>query len=182
MDPDAREPDPSATYGDDALGRAGRVLEAIVEWAGRVTMWLLLAMVLLIGVNVILRYFFAIGPVALQELEWHLMVPVALIGSAYGLRHESHVRVDILYDRFSARTKAFVNLFSSVGLLVTAALVFYLSLNFVNQAYQIGEGSPDPGGLPHRFLLKAVIPLGFVLLALQALALVILNLKRLFAR
>lgn len=181
MDPDASGPDPSATYGDDALGRAGRALEAIVEWSGRATMWILLAMVLLIGTNVILRYFFAIGPVALQELEWHLMVPVALIGSAYGLRHDAHVRVDILYDRFGARAKALVNLFSAAGLLVTAALVFYLSLNFVDQAYQIGEGSPDPGGLQNRFLLKAFVPLGFALLGLQALAHLILNAKRLLA-
>ena len=182
MDPDASGPDSAAEYGDDAAGRAGRFLEVIVEWAGRLTMWILLAMVLLIGANVILRYLFAIGPVALQELAWHLMVPVALIGSAYGLRHDAHVRVDIFYDRFGGRTKALVNLFAASGLLITAALVFYLSLNFVNQAYEIGEGSPDPGGLPHRFLLKAFIPLGFGLLAIQALAHVILNLNRLLAR
>lgn len=182
MDPDASGPDSSAMYGDDAAGRLGRFLEAIVDWSGRVTMWLLLAMVLLIGSNVILRYFFAVGPVALQELEWHLMVPIATIGCAYGLRNDSHVRVDIIYDGLSARTKTIVNLFASVGLLVTAVLVFYLSLNFVNQAYQIGEGSPDPGGLPYRFLLKAFIPIGFALIALQATAHVILHSKRLLAR
>lgn len=177
-----RGDDQSDAYGDDLAGRLARLLEGIVEWAGRLTMALAFAMVLLIATNVILRYLFAIGPVALQELEWHLMVPVALIGSAYTMRHHGHVRVDIFYDRYRARTKAVVNLLAAIGLLVTSVLVAWLSLNFVYQAYQIGEGSPDPGGLPHRFVLKAMIPLGFGLLALQALAHIILYAKRAFGR
>src|SRR3546814_3276749 len=83
-------------------------------------MALVFAMVLLITANVILRYFFAIGPVSLQELEWHLMVPIALIGSAYTLRHQGHVRVDIFYEGFGTRTRALVDLFSAMGLLVVA--------------------------------------------------------------
>ena len=174
--------DPSDAYDDDVAGRIGRSLEAIVEWAGRITMVLVFAMVLLIATNVILRYLFAIGPVSLQEFEWHLMVPVALVGSAYTLRHHGHVRVDIFYDGFRPRTRALVNLLSAVGLLVISVLVGWLSLNFVYQAYQIGEGSPDPGGLPFRFILKAMIPLGFGLLALQAVAHIILNAKRVLGR
>lgn len=174
--------DPSDAYGDDVAGRIGRFLEAIVEWAGRITMVLVFAMVLLIATNVILRYLFAIGPVALQELEWHLMVPVALVGSAYTLRHHGHVRVDIFYDGSQPRTRALVNLLSAIGLLVISVLVAWLSLNFVSQAYQIGEGSPDPGGLPFRFILKGMIPLGFGLLALQAVAHIILNAKRVLGR
>lgn len=182
MEPAGDGQDPSAAYGNDPAGRFGRLLETVVEWSGRVAMLLLLAMVLLIATNVVLRYLFAIGPVSLQEVEWHLMAPVALIGSAYALRYGAHVRVDICYDRFGERTKVLVDLFSAVGLLLTAGLVFWLSLNFVDQAYWIGEGSPDPGGLPHRFLLKAMIPLGFALLILQSLAHVILCTKRLLAR
>ncbi|HEX7073395.1 MAG TPA: TRAP transporter small permease subunit, partial [Hyphomicrobiaceae bacterium] len=83
---------------------------------------------------------------------------------------------------FGARTRAVVNLFSSIGLLVTSVLVVWLSLNFVNQAYVIDEGSPDPGGLPHRFILKSMIPLGFGLLALQAVAHIILYSKRALGR
>lgn len=171
--------DPSEAYGDDLWGRIGRGLEAIVEWAGRLTMAVVLAMVVLIAVDVILRYLFAIGPVALQELEWHLMVPVALVGCAYTLRHHGHVRVDILYDKFGERWKALTDLLAAFGLLATSIFVVELSINFVVQAYQIGESSPDPGGLSHRFLLKAVIPLGFALLAMQATAHVILHAKRL---
>lgn len=174
--------DPPDTYGDDLAGRVARFFEAIVEWAGRLMMLVVFVMVLLITTNVILRYLFSIGPVSLQELEWHLMVPVALIGSAYTLRHHGHVRVDILYDSFSGRTRAVVNLLSSIGLLVTSVLIVWLSLNFVYQAYAIGEGSPDPGGLPYRFIIKAMIPLGFSLLALQAMAHIILYSKRALGR
>ena len=113
--------DPPETYGGDLAGRIARFIEAIVEWAGRLMMVLVFAIVMLVATNVILRYLFAIGPVSLQELECHLMVPVALIGSAYTLRHHGHVRVDIFYDGFGARTRAVVNLFSSIGLLVTSA-------------------------------------------------------------
>lgn len=174
--------DPPETYGDNLAGRIARFFEAIVEWAGRIMMLLVFAIVMLVSTNVILRYLFAIGPVSLQELEWHLMVPVALIGCAYTLRHHGHVRVDIFYDGFSGRTRAVVNLLSSVGLLVTSVLVVWLSLKFVYQAYAIGEGSPDPGGLPYRFIIKAMIPLGFGLLALQAVAHIILYSKRALGR
>ncbi|MDX1423175.1 MAG: TRAP transporter small permease subunit [Kiloniellales bacterium] len=177
-----RDYDPSHAYGNDLAGRIGLALEAVVEWAGKLTMWIALAMVLLIATNVIMRYLFSIGPVALQELEWHLMAPVALIGSSYTLRHHSHVRIDIFYEKFGQRTRALVNLLVAISLLVVSLLIFELSLDFVYQAYVIGEGSPDPGGLPHRFLLKAVIPLGFALLAFQALAHAILYTKRLFGR
>lgn len=182
MEPDNLSRDSRDGYGDDLAGRIARFLEAIVEWAGRIAMVLVFAMVLLIATNVILRYLFSIGPVSLQELEWHLMVPVALVGCAYTMRHHGHVRVDIFYDGFRARTRAVVNLLAAIGLLVTSVLVARLSLNFVYQAYQIGEGSPDPGGLPHRYLLKAMIPLGFGLLALQAVAHIILYTKRVLGR
>ena len=182
MDGHSEPTDLPDSYGDNLAGRVARFFEAIVEWTGRLMMLVVLAMVLLIATNVILRYLFAIGPVSLQELEWHLMVPVALIGSAYTLRHHGHVRVDILYDSFGSRTRAVVNLLSSVGLLVTSVLIVWLSLNFVFQAYEIGEGSPDPGGLPYRFVLKALIPLGFGLLALQAVAHIILYANRALGR
>ena len=175
-------PDPSDAYGRDVAGRIGHGLEAIVEWAGRLAMAIVLAMVLLVATNVVLRYLFAIGPVALQELEWHLMAPIAMIGCAYTLRHHAHVRVDVIYARLPPRMQVLTNLLAAAGLFFTSILIVKLSLNFVYQAYEIGEGSPDPGGLPYRFLLKAAIPIGFTLMALQAFAHMILYGKRLLGR
>jgi TRAP-type mannitol/chloroaromatic compound transport system permease small subunit len=145
-------------------------LESVIDWTGRGTAWICLVLVLLVAFNVILRYAFRLGPVALQELEWHLMSPIALVGMSYALRHGDHVRVDIFFDRFGRTLQEWIDLTASVVTVVIAVIIFKLSLGFVDQAYSIGEGSPDPGGLPHRFLLRAFIPLGFALLGVQAVA------------
>lgn len=146
------------------------VLESVIDWIGRGTAWLCLGMVVLVAINVILRYLFRIGPVSLQELEWHLMSPIALIGMSYALRHGDHVRVDIFFERFGRTLQEFIDLVAAIVTVIIAIVIIKLSLGFVYQAYAIGEGSPDPGGLPYRFLLRAFIPLGFALLAVQAFA------------
>ncbi len=145
-------------------------LESVIDWIGRGTAWLCLGMVVLVAINVILRYLFRIGPVSLQEFEWHLMSPIALIGMSYALRHGDHVRVDIFFERFGRTLQEFIDLAAAIVTVIIAIVIIKLSLGFVYQAYAIGEGSPDPGGLPHRFLLRAFIPLGFALLAVQAFA------------
>ena len=145
-------------------------LEYVVDLTGRGTAWICMFIVVLVAFNVILRYAFRMGPVALQELEWHLMSPIALIGMSYALRHGDHVRVDIFYEKFSRTLQESIDLIAALVTIAIAIIIFKLSLGFVEQAYSIGEGSPDPGGLPYRFLLRSFIPLGFALLAVQALA------------
>ncbi len=146
------------------------VLEAFIDALGRWTAWVALLHVIAVALNVILRYLFHLGPVALQELEWHLLSPIALIGISYTLRHNEHVRVDILYEKYSLRFRHAVDLAAALVTLVVSVIIVELSLGYVQQAYMAGEVSPDPGGLPYRFLLKSFVPLGFSLLALQALA------------
>jgi TRAP-type mannitol/chloroaromatic compound transport system permease small subunit len=150
-------------------GLAARI-ERFVDWTGRATSWLALVIVALMSVNVTLRYLFSVGSVWSQELEWHLLVPLVLFGSAYALRHGDHVRVDIVYGRLSPRKKDFIDLASALLGVGVSALFIWLSLHYVQQAYVIDEGSPDPGGLPHRYLLKGLLPLGFFLLLLQSFA------------
>jgi TRAP-type mannitol/chloroaromatic compound transport system permease small subunit len=157
-------------------------LESVIDWTGRGTAWICMVLVLLVAFNVILRYAFRLGPVALQELEWHLMSPIALIGMSYALRHGDHVRVDIFFDRFGRTMRESIDLAAAIVTVVIAVIIFKLSLGFVDQAYAIGEGSPDPGGLPHRFLLRAFIPLGFALLGVQAVAQAIRHGLYLFGR
>ncbi|MBS98711.1 MAG: C4-dicarboxylate ABC transporter permease [Oceanospirillaceae bacterium] len=145
-------------------------IEWLVEAMGGLARLVVLALVLLVATDVILRYLFSIGPVALQELEWHLISPIALIGLSYTMKHRADVRVDFLYERFNWRLKAFVDLSAALLTLAVAVIITYLSLAYVQQSFRMGEGSPDPGGLPMRYLLKAFIPLGFGLLSLQGLA------------
>jgi len=147
-----------------------RVIEQLVIALGWVARAALLALVLLVATNVLLRYAFSWSPVGLQEFEWHLVSPIALIGMAYAIHHRADVRVDFLYERFTPRGRAWVDLSGALLTLAIGAVVAWLAVPYVMQSYTIGETSPDPGGLPWRYLLKAFIPLGFSVLALQGLA------------
>ncbi len=143
-------------------------IDAFVGLVGRFTAWLTLALVLLVAFNVIARYLFSAGTVATQELEWHILAVTALIGMSYGVNRGDEVRVDMLYARYGSRSRAVVNLLSAVLTFLVALFLFKVSLGYVSQSYAFLEGSPDPGGLSYRFVLKAFIPIGFGLLALQA--------------
>ncbi len=152
---------------------AGKLADGIdnfIDLVGRTISWLALAVALVMGTNVFLRYGFAIGEIWAQELEWHLLVPLTLIGMSYALRHGEHVRVDVLFAKFSDRTKDAVNVISAVLAMIFSALVIWLSVNFVAMSWVIGESSPNPGGIGALYLMKAMIPLGFALLFLQSLA------------
>jgi TRAP-type mannitol/chloroaromatic compound transport system permease small subunit len=156
-----------------SLTRLIRTLETVSEWSGRAVAWLVLVLVLIIGFDVLMRYLFREGSVALQELEWHLFALIFLLGAAYTFKHDAHVRVDIFYQSqwMNARRRAWVDLLGGLFLLLPfCVLVIVSSGPFVANAFAMGEGSPDPGGLPYRFLLKAAIPVGFGLLLLQGVA------------
>jgi TRAP-type mannitol/chloroaromatic compound transport system permease small subunit len=146
--------------------RIDRLTDLVGEW----TAWVSLVIVVLMATNVILRYLFSTGSVWSQELEWHLLVPLILFGMSYAQRHGEHVRVDIFYAKYSERTKVLVDLLSALLAVALSVIVIWLSLHYVEQAYVISEGSPDPGGIPYRFVIKALIPVGFALLLLQSLA------------
>lgn len=154
-------------------------IERLVDVVGECTSWLALVIIVLMATNVLLRYLFSIGSVWAQELEWHLLVPLILFGTSYALRHGEHVRVDIVYGKFSDRTKVIVDLVSAFLAIAISILFIWFSLHYVQQAYVIDEGSQDPGGLPHRYLLKALIPVGFALLLLQSIAVALGSLEKL---
>jgi TRAP-type mannitol/chloroaromatic compound transport system permease small subunit len=150
-----------------ALGVATRRIEALIDAIGQVTLYLALAMIALVATNVLLRYTFSFGSVWSQELEWHLLATVILLGMSYSLQRGDNVRVDVFYADFKPRTKFYVNVFSGLLQLAIALLFIKLSLGYVGQAYAIGETSADPGGIPFRWAIKGLIPVGFGLLALQ---------------
>lgn len=151
------------------LNAAARRIEALIDAVGRLTLYLALAMIVLVATNVLLRYTLSLGSVWAQELEWHLLAAVILFGMSYALQRGENVRVDVFYAAFRPRTKFIVNLVSGVLTLGVAALFFKLSLAYVGQSYAIGETSADPGGIPLRWAVKGLIPVGFGLLLLQTL-------------
>ena len=156
-----------------AIGPASpldRILGAVIDGAGAVAAVCGFALVLVVGGNVLLRYVLGTGSVGFQELEWHLISPIALLGMSYGMRHGAHVRVDVLYDRLGPAVQAAIDTVAAILMGAMAVAMILLSLPYVQQSFGMMEGSPDPGGLPWRFALKAFIPLGFAILVLQALA------------
>jgi TRAP-type mannitol/chloroaromatic compound transport system permease small subunit len=145
-------------------------LDVFIDRIGRVTGWCSLAIVLVMAFNVLLRYFFRTGSVAMQELEWHLMAPICMLGLSYAILKDGHVQVDILYGRFPKRLQQIIQLVSMLLVVLVAGLLLKLCIPYVLQSYNIGEQSPDPGGLTHRWILKSILPIGFALLLIQSIA------------
>jgi TRAP-type mannitol/chloroaromatic compound transport system permease small subunit len=129
-----------------------------------------LSIVLLIVINVILRYSMSLGSVWAQELEWHLLAAMILFGISFSLLRGDNVRVDLFYANYTPQKKYIVDLVSAILTIIIAVFFVKLSINYVGQSFSIGEKSPDPGGIPMRWLVKSLIPIGFSLLALQGFA------------
>ncbi|MDH5648485.1 MAG: TRAP transporter small permease subunit [Gammaproteobacteria bacterium] len=165
----------------NALKKLASFLNQSNEVIGRVLSWLVLALTLMVVYDVSMRYLFREGSVAIQEMEWHIFSLIFLLGAAYTYKNNEHVRVEILYQKFSERTQLWVDTLGDVLFLIPISIiVFKASLPFVQTAFEIMERSPDAGGLPYRYLIKAVIPAGFALLALQGVANAIDNLLKLY--
>ena len=153
-------------------------IDKLVNFFGKVASYLVAILAFLVVYDAMSRYLFHGGSVALQELEWHIFDVIFLVGLSWTLQSDEHVRVDIFYSKFSAKTKAVVNLVSMLFLVIPfSALVVYMSSNFIYLSFLQDEISSDPGGLKYRYIIKAFISFGFVLLTLQALSEVYKNLK-----
>ena len=170
-----------------------RFFHRLSEVLGAVAAALLIILVVLISYNVVMRYAFKASSIGLEELSWHIYAAVFLLGIPFALRTGSHVRVDLLYERFSARTQALIDLIGAfVFLIPTCLVVIWSGWHFTLAAYQlgaqpegvaefftlltnegIGERSQDPGGLLNRWIIKGVIPLSFCFLLSAAIAFII---------
>ena len=145
-------------------------IESVIDLFGKVASWLTLSIVLLIVINVILRYSMSLGSVWAQELEWHLLAAMILFGISFSLLRGDNVRVDLFYANYTPQKKYIVDLVSAILTIIIAVFFVKLSINYVGQSFSIGEKSPDPGGIPMRWLVKSLILIGFSLLALQGFA------------
>ena len=156
----------------NVLKMFSRWIDILNEWVGRGVGWVTLALVVVIFADVLMRYLFNTSFVFTQELEWHLFGFIFLIGAGYTLLHDGHVRVDIIYQRLGLKGRAWINLFGVILFLIPGCLmVIATSWKFAVNSFAILEGSPDPGGIPLRFMIKGCIPVGFSLLLLQGLSL-----------
>ncbi len=160
------------------LLRLEKITDKIIDFVGNITAFLLILMILNVAYDVFMRYVFHNSSIAMQEFEWHLFAVIMLYGTGYALRHNAHVRVDFLYDRFSPKKKAWVNILGTLFFLFPLALlVIYGSYEFVMDSYTTHEISEDPGGLPYRWIIKAQIPFAFIFLIFCALNFLLHNIN-----
>ncbi|MDE0061646.1 MAG: TRAP transporter small permease subunit [Gammaproteobacteria bacterium] len=151
-----------------------RLSRAVDPWLVRIgewSSWLWLILVAIIVVNVILRYAFGEGRIEFEEIQWHIYAAGFLLGLGYALQADAHIRVDVLHERFPPGLKAWIELYGLLLLALPFILVMLVySAPFVRASFELGEVSVSPGGLPYRWAIKAMLPLGFALLLLAALS------------
>lgn len=154
------------------LLKVSNAIDLLNENIGRGVSWLNTLLVVVICYDVTARYLFNSSSAGIVELEWHLFSFIFLLGAAYALLYDRHVRVDVFYQNFTEKKKAWINLTGTLLFLIPFCIItINASFIFTANAFAINEGSPDPGGLPARYIVKAAIPLGFFLLLLQAISL-----------
>jgi TRAP-type mannitol/chloroaromatic compound transport system permease small subunit len=152
------------------LLRLIRIIDALNERVGRVVLWLVAAVTLISAGNALARYVLGVSSNAWLEIQWYLFAAIFLLAAGYTLKHNGHVRVDVLYTRFSARTQAWIDLLGGLlFLLPLALLMVWLSWPGFVESVRVAEVSPDAGGLI-RWPVKLLIPSGFALLALQGVS------------
>jgi TRAP-type mannitol/chloroaromatic compound transport system permease small subunit len=164
----------------DGPGRSN-ALDRFSSLVGKAAAWLTLFMVVVTFVVVVLRYVFDVGFIWLQESVIWMHAAVFMLGAAYTLREEEHVRVDVFYRDMSERRRAWVDLIGVlIFLLPLCVFLAWNSFDFVLQSWKIGESSREPGGLPFPFLpmLKTIILLMPITVALQGIALLLRSLAR----
>ncbi len=155
--------------------RFARTIDRLTDFVGRTVSWFALAMILIGAYNTIVRYLGRFMESNLSsnvylELQWYLFSLLFLLGAAYTLRRNAHVRVDVVYGRMRPRTQAWIDLLGGAIFLVPFCVFgLWISWPTVLNSWTVREVSPDPGGLP-RYPIKAVILLAFALLLLQGLA------------
>jgi len=153
-------------------------LNKFSDGCGKLASVLFILMLFNVFYDVVARYLFNEVSIGMQEMEWHLFATTFLIATPYALKAEGHVRVDFIYENLSVRGKALIDLFGTLILLLPfALLVAWFGVDFSHQSFELGEGSGDPGGLPYRWIIKAMIPLSFFAIALSGVAIVLRSIR-----
>ena len=160
------------------LVKLEKFFDKVANFIGNLTGVLMVVMMLNVFYDVIMRYFFNTGSIAMQEMEWHLFSVVILLGVSYALNEDGHVRVDVIYDNLTDKKKAVINIVGTFMFLIPfALLILFGSLDFVYEAFETGEISGDPGGLTHRWIIKAFVPGSMGLLVFTAIGFLVKNIN-----
>lgn len=145
---------------------------------GYLTAFATVLMVVNVFFDAMARYLFNWGSVGLQEMEWHLLSVIILLGIPFTLMEEGHVRVDVIFDRLGYKKQAVINIIGTIIFTITFSLLIATgSVNFVIESFVSGETSNDPGGLRYRWIVKSLIPFSFFLLAFMGIGYIVKNIN-----
>ncbi|OQX04986.1 MAG: C4-dicarboxylate ABC transporter [Desulfobulbaceae bacterium A2] len=155
------------------MKRIAQAIDWLNERVGRITIWLVLLSVLISSGNALSRYLFNYSTNGMLEIQWYLFSMIFLLCAGYTLKHDGHVRIDVIYGRLSKRGKAVINILGGLlFLLPVCVIITKMSWATFMTSLRINEGSPDIGGLL-RWPIKLLIPVGFFLLGLQGISQII---------
>jgi TRAP-type mannitol/chloroaromatic compound transport system permease small subunit len=153
-----------------AIISLARFIDALNERVGRAVLWLVGVATVISALNALSRYALGLSSNAWLEIQWYLFAAIFLLAAGYTLKHNGHVRIDVIHARLGERAQAWIDIAGgALFLLPLCVLLVWLSWPDFVQALESGETSPDPGGLI-RWPVRLLIPLGFALLALQGVA------------
>ena len=159
-----------------------KTIESIIRWIGEKSSYINVFLVMIICIDVFMRYILNTTQTWVIELEWHLFALIFLLGASYTLQEDQHVRVDLFYADRSIKSKAWINISGTLLFLVPWCLVLInSSFNYATNSWMMNEGSPNPGGLPARYIIKYSMTFGFVLLLLQGIAVIYRSVQTIFS-
>ncbi|MCP1673834.1 TRAP-type mannitol/chloroaromatic compound transport system permease small subunit [Natronocella acetinitrilica] len=142
-------------------------LDGGISVFGKAVSWLWLAVLGVVLANVFSRFILGRGSIALEELSWHLFGATMMLTLAYAVVTDDHVRVDVLREKFSARVQAWIELLAIVILLLPILyLIIDELIQYAYRTYLRGERSQAPSGLPYRFIIRSMLPIGMTLVAI----------------
>lgn len=160
-----------------------KILDKFTDIIGYIAAVALLLMLLNVFYDVIARYFFRASSIGMQELEWHLFTVVFMFGISYALKENAHVRVDMFYDTMKPKRQALINIIGSLVFIIPfSILIIEGGYGFALESYNLGEMSGDPGGLPHRWIIKSAIAVSFVFLIIATISFMLHNLQTLLSK
>ena len=158
-----------------------KTIESIILWIGEKSSYINVLLVMIICIDVFMRYILNTTQTWVIELEWHLFALIFLLGASYTLQEDQHVRVDLFYADRSIKSKAWINLLGTLLFLVPWCLILVnSSFNYAANSWMMNEGSPNPGGLPARYIIKYCMTFGFVLLLLQGIVVIYRSAQTIF--
>lgn len=167
-------PPPADASAGTAVERLSAALARLVTVVGRSAAWVVVLLCLITVFDVITRRFLVLGSIVLQELEWYLHTILFMLTIGFGYLADAHVRVDLIRERLKPKHRSVLEIAGCILFLLPFGIVLlYFSWDLFLRSFAVGENSPHAAGIPYRWLIKAILPVGFALLLAAGVSIVL---------